>query len=121
MNFFFDVAHAMAAPQGGQGGENTLGFLLPMLMIFAVMYFLIIRPQKKQADKQRQFINSLEKGVEVITSGGICGKIVGVAEQTVTLEIAEKVRIKVVKANISRAFEVVKSNENVKSIQAAKK
>lgn len=95
-------AIAMAPPQGGSSeGGSMIMSLLPIFLIFGVFYFLILRPQKKQMDKHKQFLASIEKGAEVITTGGIYGTVTGVAENVVTLEIADKVKIKVLKSHVS--------------------
>lgn len=88
-----DVAYAAGAagapPQGG------IVSLLPLILIFVVFYFLLIRPQQKKAKEHAQFLGALEKGQQVVTSGGIQGKVTGLTDTVVTLEIADNVRIKV--------------------------
>jgi preprotein translocase subunit YajC len=83
----------------GQGSSQWMG-LLPLVLLFVVFYFLLIRPQQKRAKQQKSFMESLKKGDSVVTSGGLCGKITGITDNMVTLEIAEKVRIRVVKNSI---------------------
>lgn len=97
-----NIAYAMGnqAASGGQDSSKWMG-LLPLVLLFVVFYFLLIRPQQKKAKQQRQFIDSLKKGDEVVTSGGIYGKVTGITNDTVTLEIAEKIRIKVLKSAIA--------------------
>lgn len=85
------AADAAAAPGGPQG---IMGFL-PLILIFVVFYFLLIRPQQKKAKAHQDFIASLKKGDEVVTSGGIQGKITGLTERVATVEIADGVRVKV--------------------------
>lgn len=97
-----DVAYAMA-PSSGQGGGDTsfiMGFL-PMILIFAVFYFLLIRPQQKKAQEHKSMLENLKKGDGVITQGGLYGKVISLTDQVVTLEIAEKVRVRVSRAHIS--------------------
>ena len=101
-----DLVYAMSAGSGGAGGAappggGLMGALLPLLLLFLVFYFLLIRPQQNQAKKHKQFLDGLNKGDEVITSGGIHGKVTGITESVITLEIADKVRIKVQRGNIS--------------------
>ena len=95
-----DLAHAMGS-QGaiGQGGGGMLTFL-PLILLFAVFYFLLIRPQQKKAKQHRDFMENLKKGDTVITSGGLYGKITGITDETITMEIAEKVRVKVSKGAV---------------------
>lgn len=91
-------AYAMAGQAGGGtsgGGGGALGLFLPMIVVFGIFYFLMIRPQQKQAKKFRAMIDSLKKGDDVVTRSGIHGKIHGIADDgIITLEIAENVKIK---------------------------
>jgi len=96
-----DVAYAMAPPGGGGGDLNTLMGFLPMILIFAVFYFLLIRPQQKKAKDHRTFLDNLKKGDSVLTQGGLYGKIVSIADQVVTLEIADKVKVRVSRSHIA--------------------
>ncbi len=108
MSFLFDVAYAMAPAQEGDGQGSMFSLLFPFLLMFAVFYFLLIRPQKKQAEQHRKFLSELQKGDEVVTSGGVVGKVVGVTDNLVTLDVGEKIKIKVMKGNVSRAYTVTK-------------
>lgn len=97
------IAYAMG--QGGQAaGEGAGGLLsgpLPMLVImFVIFYFLLIRPQQKKQKEHREMITNLKKGDRIITSGGLHGRITGLDETTLTLEIADKVRVKVARGNV---------------------
>lgn len=102
-----DWVYAMGTGPGGAGsagappGSGMMGALLPLLLMFFVFYILLIRPQQKRTKQHREFLNSLKKGDEVITSGGIHGRVTGITENVVTLEVADKVRVKVQRANIS--------------------
>lgn len=95
-----DIAYAMG--QTGAGGQ-TGGFMqfVPLILMFAIFYFLLIRPQQKKAKEHRDMVSNLKKGDRVVTSGGIHGTIAATDETTVSLEIAEKIRIKVTRNNIS--------------------
>jgi len=96
-----DVAYAMAAP-GGEGGDaNALMSFLPMILIFAVFYLLLIRPQQKKAKDHRSLLENLKKGDSVMTQGGLYGKIAAIDGQVVVLEIADKVRVKVARGHIA--------------------
>lgn len=86
---------ADAAPAG-----SALGGLIPMILIFVVFYFLLIRPQQQKAKLQQAFLGSLKKGDAVITNGGLHGTIKGMTDTVVTLEIAENVRVKVSRQNV---------------------
>ena len=76
------------------------GFI-PLIVIFAIFYFLLIRPQQKQLKAQRGMLDSLKVGDNVVTSGGLHGKIAGLTETIVTLEIAKDVKVKVERSSIS--------------------
>ncbi len=86
-------------PTTGAGG----GFVsfIPLILIFVVFYFLLIRPQQKQAKQHQQFLNDLKNGNKVITKGGIHGTITGLTDTVVTLEIAQDVRVKVSRSAIA--------------------
>ena len=75
--------------------------LLPILLMFVIFYFLLIRPQQKQARKHQDFIKNLKVGDRVVTTGGLHGEVKGLTETTVTLEVAEKVRVKVTRSAVS--------------------
>ena len=74
---------------------------VPLVLIFIVFYFLLIRPQQKKAKEHQNYLSNLKKGDKVITGGGIHGQITGITDSVVTLEIAENVRIKVNRAAIA--------------------
>ncbi len=97
-----ELAYAMGSqPAGGaQGGAGQLMGFLPLILLFVVFYFLLIRPQQKKAKQQKQFIDNLKKGDDVVTSGGLYGKITGITDDTITLEIAEKIRVRVLKSAV---------------------
>lgn len=112
----FDVAYAMAPAPNGAGGQAGGGgpsiFILLFIMFF-VFYFLVIRPQQKEAKKQQKMRDSVKKEDRVITAGGMYGKVVGVDDTTVTLEIAEKTRVKFQKAAIATVLQSgVKTGED---------
>ena len=96
-----DLAYAMGSQgAGGQGGLGNLGIVFPILII-AIFYFLIIRPQQSKAKQQKSFLGNLKKGETIVTSGGLYGKITGITDEAVTIEIAEKVRVKVSKSAVA--------------------
>lgn len=94
MNFF--ISDAMAAA-GAPAQSSPLMSLLPLIIIFVVFYFLLIRPQSKRAKEHRKMIEALAVGDEVVTGGGIAGKVTKVGEQYASVEIANGVEIKVQK------------------------
>lgn len=96
-DFFINNAWAQGAPAGGGG---IAGFL-PLIIILVVFWFFLIRPQMKQAKEHRQMVEALAKGDEVVTNGGLLGKINKVGDNFVLLEIANNTEVKVQKQNIS--------------------
>ncbi len=94
------VAYAMGAG-GGQGAQGGFASFVPLIIMFAIFYFLLIRPQQKKAKEQAEMLNNLKKGNRVVTSGGIHGTITSLDENSVTLEIAEKTRVKFVRGNVA--------------------
>ena len=97
-----DIAYAMGmgGAAGQQGGGGFTAFI-PLILMFVIFYFLLIRPQQKKAKEHREMIQNLKKGDKVITSGGIYGRITGLDDATLTVEIADKVRVKVARGNVS--------------------
>lgn len=85
------------APQGAVGG---LGMFLPMILIFVIFYFLLIRPQKKQAKERQAMIDTLKKGDRVLLTSGLYGKVAAVADQLLTIEIADNVKVKAVRSAV---------------------
>jgi preprotein translocase subunit YajC len=91
------------AQSGGGSGSAGGGFQIIILVVFvAVFYFLVIRPQQKRVKDQQSMISRLASGDEVVTSGGMLGRITDVGDNFITLEIADGVRIKVQKAQITQ-------------------
>ena len=98
MSFF--VSDAMAEGGAAAGQSGILGFL-PLVIIFVIFYFLIIRPQVKRAKEHKQLTESVGKGDEVVTGGGLLGKIVDVNDNFVTLEVADGVNVKIQRQSVS--------------------
>ena len=97
---FVTSAYAQATGAASQG--DTLLTFLPMIAIFVVFYFLLIRPQQKKQKEARAMLDALEKGNEVVTAGGILGRIVKIDEQYVTVEIAPNTQMIVQRGAISQ-------------------
>ncbi|MCA9735606.1 MAG: preprotein translocase subunit YajC [Deferribacteres bacterium] len=91
--------------QPGQGAANPIGTFLPIVLIFGVMYFFMIRPQMKKQKEHTNMLASLEKGDKIVTSGGIFGKIVGVKENAFTIEIGKDNKIDILKSAVSQKLE----------------
>ena len=90
------------AQAAGAAQENPFLTFLPMIAIFVVFYFLLIRPQQKKQKEARAMIESLEKGNEVVTAGGVLGRIVKIDEQYATVEVAPNVQMVVQRGAISQ-------------------
>lgn len=98
---FISTAFAQTTGATTPGGASFLVQVLPLVMIFAVFYFLLIRPQQRKMKEQRALIDAVKKGDQVITAGGMVGKVVRVDEGYVDIEIAQGVKVKVVKSTLS--------------------
>ena len=96
-----DLLITPAWAQAATGTAGTLGTILPLVLIFVVFYFLLIRPQTKRAKEHREMVAKLASGDEVVTNGGILGRITDVGEQFVTLQVAGGVAIQVQKFQIA--------------------
>ena len=96
------VTPAFAQAAGGAGGTDMLTSMLPLVLIFVVFYFLLIRPQQKKAKAHRDMVAAVRRGDNVVTAGGVMGKVSKVIDDTtVQVEIAEGVKIKVLKGTLS--------------------
>jgi preprotein translocase subunit YajC len=100
---FIGLAHAQAAG-GGAEGPGFIATILPLVLIFVIFYVLIIRPQTKRMKQHRQMVQNLEKGDEVVTGGGFFGRVVRVNEDSVTVELAEGVRVKAQRDSIQNVL-----------------
>ncbi len=91
---FISSAFAQTAPAAGGGDMmSSLGSMLPLVLMFVVLYFVMIRPQMKRQKEARAMIEALAKGDEVATSGGVLGKITQIGDQYLTVEIAKGVEV----------------------------
>jgi len=103
MSFFISDAMAEAAPAAAGTAQQPgmLEALFPFIVLFVVFYFLLIRPQQKRAKEHKTMVQALSKGDEIITQGGVYGKIIEVAEDAVTVEVANNVEVKLQRAAVS--------------------
>jgi len=97
------VAYAMGTTGQGAGGGASSGLAAfgPLVIMVVIFYFLLIRPQQKKQKDHRGMLANLQKGDEVLTQGGLQGKITGITDTVVTLEIAERVRVKIQRGYIA--------------------
>jgi preprotein translocase subunit YajC len=94
-----NLAHAADAAAPAGGPEGFMGFL-PLIAIFVLFYFMLIRPQMKKAKEQKNMLDALQKGDEVVTQGGMVGKVVKISDNFVSLEVAENTVIMVQKPTV---------------------
>ncbi|PHR25148.1 MAG: preprotein translocase subunit YajC [Desulfotalea sp.] len=92
------IAHAAGPAAGAAGGFASF---IPLILIFVVFYFLLIRPQQKQAKQHKAFLTDLKKGNKIVTKGGVHGVITGIADNVISLEIARDIVIKVSRDAVS--------------------
>ena len=84
------------------GGAAPFLQFVPLLLVFVIMYFLILRPQQKKMAQHRAMVGALKKGDSVITQGGLIGKVVGLRDDELDIEIAQGVRVRVVRATVAQ-------------------
>ena len=99
------IAQAQTAPTPGPAGGG-LGFFVPLIFIFVIMYFVMIRPQKKRQQEQQRLISTLKTGDKVVTNAGIHGLIANVKETTVMLKVADNVKIEVEKSAVTNVAKI---------------
>ncbi len=97
---FVTPAYAQAA--GGSGAGAAFAQFIPLILIFAIMYFLMIRPQQKRLKAHRTMVENVKKGDRVVTQGGILGKVVSVGEDELEVEIATGVRVRVIRSTLAQ-------------------
>lgn len=119
----FALADGAAGAAGGQpgGGPGILaagGQLVPLIGIAFLFYFMLWRPQAKRQREQQDMLKALKKGDEVVTTGGLIGRISGLTETTVTLEVQEKVRVKVLRSHITGLSSAVGAGNPAAASQA---
>jgi len=96
------LAHAMGTGgTGGAGGGGGFGAFIPLILMFAIFYFLLIRPQQKKAKAHKQMLSAVKKGDKIVSSGGLHGLVTGVTEDVITMEIAPKVRVKISRGSVA--------------------
>ncbi|MGZ3215840.1 preprotein translocase subunit YajC [Paracoccus sp. T5] len=97
---FVTPAYAQAA--GGAGAGAAFAQFIPLILIFAIMYFLMIRPQQKRLKAHREMVASVKKGDQVVTQGGILGKVSAVRDEELEVEIAQGVRVRVLRSTLAQ-------------------
>jgi preprotein translocase subunit YajC len=107
------ISDVFAQAPGGTSGDAGFIGLLPIILMFVLLYFLMIRPQMKRQKEQRQMVESLQKGDEVVTAGGVIGRITKISEHYMTLEIAPNTEINVQRTSVQTLL----PKGTIKSIQ----
>jgi len=100
MSFFISDAFAQAAPAAAEQ-PGLLSALLPFVVLFVVFYFLLIRPQQKRAKEHKKMVDSLGKGDEVVTQGGLVGKVTDLGENFIEVEVADEVKVKIQRGSVA--------------------
>jgi preprotein translocase subunit YajC len=102
---FISTAYAQTAPAAAQGGiESSLMSLLPLILMFVVLYFIMIRPQMKRQKEHKAMVDALAKGDEVVTAGGLYGKINKVGESNLHIEVAQGVEVMVQRQAVTQVL-----------------
>ena len=104
LGFLISNVYAQEAVAAAPAQPNAFTSMLPLVMVFAIFYFLMIRPQKKRADKEREYVANIQKGTEVYTKSGIIGTITSITEKVVTLEVESGTKIKVLRSQLGGAL-----------------
>ena len=95
------LAYAMGSGGTGGAGGGGFGAFLPLILMFAIFYFLLIRPQQKKTKQHKEMLAAVRKGDRIVSAGGLHGVITGIAEDVVTMEIAPKIRVKISRGSIA--------------------
>ena len=118
---FTSTAYAMSGGGGEAAQGSPLMGIVPFILMFVIFYFLLIRPQQKKAKEHREMISNIKKGDRIVTSGGIYGRVTGMDESTLTVEISDKVRVKVARGNVSALAGPNTPSQNTKDAKAVEK
>jgi preprotein translocase subunit YajC len=106
------IETAFAMGQGAQGqGAGGIAQFMPLIILLVIFYFLLIRPQQKRAKEHKAMVENLKQGYRIVTSGGIHGTISSLDETTVTIEIAEKVKMKISRGNVAIVLQDASSSK----------
>jgi preprotein translocase subunit YajC len=105
------LAQTSPVPDAPQGGGGGLGFFLPLIAMFLLLYALVIRPQSRQQKEQKKMLSQLQRGDAIVTSGGLHGRITGISDEVLTVEIAERVRVKISRSAVAARTPVGEQKE----------
>jgi len=107
------IGTAWAQAAGGAAGPPTLVSFLPLALVFVVFYFLLIRPQQQKAKEHRGMLANLKKNDEIITNGGLYGRVMAMADDVVTVEIAPNVKVRISRPQIATVVTAAKAPDKV--------
>jgi preprotein translocase subunit YajC len=108
-----NVAYAMGAGGGTGAGAGGFSTFIPLILMFVIFYFLLIRPQQKKQKEHRTMIENLKVGDQIITGGSIHGRIISLNDTTLTVEIADKVRVKITRGSVAALINATQKNSPV--------
>jgi len=120
-HYLIGIAQAAGGGAAAPGGGLLGNPLLMMVLIFGVFYFLVIRPQSKKAKLHQQMLTELKKGDEVETQGGLIGRISGIKDDEITLQVQEGVRIRVLRSAVTRPRKPAAAGDKVEKSEKADK
>jgi preprotein translocase subunit YajC len=109
--WFEGIAYAQADKGAGAGQQVIFTTVIPLVFLFGIFYFLLIRPQAKKASDMQKMLAALKRNDEVVTTGGLLGKVIELGDKVVTLEIAPNVRVRVERAQIAALSSYTKATK----------
>jgi preprotein translocase subunit YajC len=113
--WFEGIAYAQADKGAGAGQQVIFTTVIPLVFLFGIFYFLLIRPQAKKASDMQKMLAALKRNDEVVTTGGLLGKVIELGDKVVTLEIAPNVRVRVERAQIAALSSYTKAGAKASS------
>ena len=116
MNLLIPTAHAQSA---AATQPNPIMSMVPLVLVFLVFYFLMLRPQKKKMEQEKKYISELKKGEEVYTKSGLIGKVYGITDKVVTLEVDGGIKLKVLKSFVAGSTKPIFEAKAVKETAKA--
>jgi preprotein translocase subunit YajC len=105
--FDWIIASSYAETAAAANQPSAMASLIPFALIFVVFYFFMIKPQKKKMEQERNFLSALKKGDEIFTKSGIIGTIIGMTDKIITLEIADGIKIKLLRSQVGGAASTI--------------
>jgi preprotein translocase subunit YajC len=106
------------ADSGGASQSDPLGMFAPLIIVFGIMYFLVMRPATKERKQHQSMLDALKRGDEIVTSSGILGRVTDISDTLVTIEISRNVKIRVLRTQISKKYVEAKEAEVAKTAKA---